>query len=241
MLLQRPAAAAPLAAAAGGPRARRRRSLPREQQLSNGGWRGAAFAAAPVVLAAAAAAGAPGASSQPTQPPLPPYSLLSTPVYALATAAGPGRADSTLSLVTYAAPISLKPRRYAVGLYVGTLSHANFLATGAGLLQILAEQHAPLLPLLGKCSGRDVDKAAAAAAAGHAVGWRCFLSSGDAPGELEVPMLEGAVGWMLLRPAAPLVPAGDHVVAICDVAAFGTLHASSPPLYTARLRELGLL
>lgn len=81
------------------------------------------------------------ASSQAAaQPPLPPYSLLSTPVYSLSTAAADGTAQ-TLNLVTYASPISLKPRRYALGLYEGTLSRDNMLATGRGLLQVRGHDH----------------------------------------------------------------------------------------------------
>jgi hypothetical protein len=75
---------------------------------------------------------------QPAQappPPPPPYSQLSLPVYSLATA-GPGGASPTMNLVTYASPISLQPRRYALGLYRGTLSWQNMMATRTGVLQV---------------------------------------------------------------------------------------------------------
>lgn len=75
------------------------------------------------------------ATAAPKQPPpLPPYSTLSTPVYSLSTAA-PDGSSRTLNLVTYAGPVSLAPRHYAIGLYNHTLSRDNFLATGRGLLQ----------------------------------------------------------------------------------------------------------
>lgn len=75
--------------------------------------------------------------AQPAQPaePLPPYYQLSLPVYSLATV-GPGGASPTMNLVTYAAPISLKPRHYALGLYLNTLSWENMLATRTGVLQV---------------------------------------------------------------------------------------------------------
>lgn len=59
----------------------------------------------------------------------PPYSSLSTPVYSLATVGG-------MNLVTYASPVSLKPRHYAVGLYVNTLSWENCLGTRHAVLQV---------------------------------------------------------------------------------------------------------
>ena len=63
-----------------------------------------------------------------------------------------------MNLVTYASPVSLSPRHFALGLFVGTLTWDNALASRRGVLQILGEGHAPLFQLLGKTSGRDVDK-----------------------------------------------------------------------------------
>jgi hypothetical protein len=65
-----------------------------------------------------------------------PPSALSTPVYSLATVGGADGQNPTLNLVTYASPISLTPRHYALGLYVNTLSWENFLSTGRGVLQV---------------------------------------------------------------------------------------------------------
>lgn len=64
---------------------------------------------------------------------------------------------------------SLKPRHYALGLYLHTLSWQNMLGTRTGVLQLLGRQHTPLFELLGRTSGRDVDKLAALAAAGVGV------------------------------------------------------------------------
>ena len=58
-------------------------------------------------------------SSQPAAPPSPP------PV-----------SEATMNLVTYAAPVSIKPRRFALGLYLGTLSHEYFKSSGHGVLQV---------------------------------------------------------------------------------------------------------
>lgn len=74
-------------------------------------------------------------SSQRPDPPLPPYSALSTPVYSLSTL-GAGGSRSTMNLLTYASPISLKPRYYAIGLYTNTLSWENMLSHGYGVLQV---------------------------------------------------------------------------------------------------------
>ena len=44
--------------------------------------------------------------------------------------------EATMNLVTYAAPVSIKPRRFALGLYLGTLSHEYFKSSGHGVLQV---------------------------------------------------------------------------------------------------------
>eukprot|EP00976_Prorocentrum_cordatum_P108718 1194898-Prorocentrum_minimum.AAC.2 len=65
----------------------------------------------------------------------------------------------TMNITTYATPIAIQPaRRFIIALYHGTLSADNMLAKGRGVLQILGEQHAELLPLLGKSSGHEKDK-----------------------------------------------------------------------------------
>jgi flavin reductase (DIM6/NTAB) family NADH-FMN oxidoreductase RutF len=106
------------------------------------------------------------AAQQQQQPP--PYAQLSMPVYSLATV-DPSGSSPTMNLVTYAAPISLEPRHFALGLFVGTLSWQNMLATRSGVLQVLGEQHAALFDLLGRTSGRDVDKLRELAARGAQV------------------------------------------------------------------------
>eukprot|EP00887_Chlorella_sp_A99_P005542 scaffold1.g5542.t1 len=212
------------------------------------------------------------AGSAAEAPPLPPYSALSIPVYSLSTVAPDGSA-ATLNLVTYAAPVSLKPRRYALGLYEGTLSRDNMLATGRGLLQarrgrgdaarrtsrcrdpadaaaprppaarrppqpfragasrlILGEQHADLFELLGRTSGRQVDKVRELAARGVALGTAAGL-----------PLIADCFGYVELRILGEPTSCGDHEVVICEVVSFETVSPGVRPLYTAHLKELGYL
>jgi hypothetical protein len=68
---------------------------------------------------------------------VPLYTKFSQPVYSLATdGVGPSGRGS-LNLVTYASPVAIKPDRcFAVGLYLGTLTHANMKAHRRGVLQV---------------------------------------------------------------------------------------------------------
>ncbi len=86
-----------------------------------------------------------------------------------------------MNIVTFAAPVTIKPvcfdarglrvylcsparstqrRRFVVSLYHDTQTLLNMRARRHGVMQILGEQHAHLVPLLGKTRGQDVDKLA---------------------------------------------------------------------------------
>ena len=162
---------------------------------------------------------------------------LSAPVYSLVTrsAAGGGAAGPwALNLVTYAGPVALKPRRaYALGLFEGTLSRENLLREGRGLLQVLREEHAGLVDLLGRQSSRDVDKVAAAEAAGHAIRHEALGG---------FPALAGAAGLLEVAVTAGPFDRGDHAVVLLDVLSEeGGDPEAGPVLYSGKLRDLGLL
>jgi hypothetical protein len=68
-------------------------------------------------------------------PEVPPYALLSTPVYSLVSEGSSGR--QTMNMITYASPIALRPqRKYALGLYVQSLTYQNIKETGRAVLQV---------------------------------------------------------------------------------------------------------
>lgn len=162
---------------------------------------------------------------------------LSAPVYSLVTRSAPGGGAPgpwALNLVTYAGPVALKPRRaYALGLFEGTLSRENLLREGRGLLQVLREEHAGLVDLLGRQSSRDVDKVAAAEAAGHAVRHEALGG---------FPALAGAAGLLEVAVTAGPFDRGDHAVVLLDVLSEeGGDPGAGPVLYSGKLRDLGLL
>ena len=99
--------------------------------------------------------------------------------------------------------------------------------------QILDERHAPLFELLGRTSGRDVDKLSELAARGvpllpqqqcgavaalAAAAATSAASSGAPP----LLLLGDSCGWMGLRILGEPVQSGDHDVVICEVISWGT-------------------
>lgn len=84
-----------------------------------------------------------------------PWNRVDAPVYSLSTSHD-GRGN--LNICSYVTPISMKPKRYLIGVYKDTKTLDNLDANPIGLLNFLAEDHADLVRLLGKKSGHKIDK-----------------------------------------------------------------------------------
>lgn len=159
--------------------------------------------------------------------------VLNSPVYSLATLCDDGRTD--MNILTYATPVGISPRLWAISLFRKTLSHANFKREGTAVLQLLCDPHTSLVYTLGGQSGRDVDKALACAEAGCA-----WLRAPDQGKELLLP---GCAAYLRLHQVGELLDAGEHDVALCRVEAFADPRGPPPDaaLSTAALRAAGLI
>jgi hypothetical protein len=187
------------------------------------------------VLAAAVVLLAPVAALSLIEAPPP---LLNVPTFSLATLGADG--VTNMNILTYATPVGIKPvRRWAIALFQGTQTHANWVARRSGVLQLLCEPHAPLVHTLGGCSARDVDKAAACAD----LGFEWFSSAGEAARERLLP---GCVTYLRLEQEGELLSftGSEHDVAVCRVVhCLATPDGPAPAeqVSTARLRELGVI
>lgn len=165
--------------------------------------------------------------------------VLNSPVFSLATINGDG--STNMNILTYATPVGIQPRTWAISLYRKTASHANFVSQRAGVLQLLCAPHASLVYPLGGKSGADTNKEAACAAAGFP--WLA-LPTGER-------LLPQCTSYLRLVQVGELVNAGEHDVAICRVeemfaedgpcAAAPLSTACEKPLCTAALRDAGLI
>ena len=164
--------------------------------------------------------------------------LLSSPVFSLATLDTSGKTN--MNMLTYATPVGIRPHRlWAISLFRETRTHANWLASGTGVLQQLSSQHAPITWALGGTSSSEAgaDKAAACAALGLPWFEDAEVIGGDER------LLPGCVSYCRLTQQGALVDAGSHDVAICRlerVLASGE-EDPGPALSTAELREAGLI
>jgi flavin reductase (DIM6/NTAB) family NADH-FMN oxidoreductase RutF len=165
---------------------------------------------------------------------------LSTPVYSLATR---NLADEStnMNIVTFVTPVSLRPQRiYALSLYKGTLSHENFIERGWGILQLMKQGHAPLVEILGKRSGRDMDKRGYSAAEGF-----IWVPVDEVWSPESIDLIPDAAAYLTLQMIS-FHDAGDHDVALCSLTHVSGLvgpneDLSEDVLYTQHLRDVGLL
>jgi len=199
-----------------------------------------------------------------------PFTALSTPVYSLSTNGSAAGGPPSMNIVTFASPVSLAPRVFALGLYRDTLSWANFLDTRTGVLQILRTKHLPLVALLGRSSGAHVDKIAAIKVRvdGNAAGMQCcalalcrrwvqarVLCAGAAADSRHTQdagfgiaqffgqnVLADCFGLVELELMGRPTTVGDHDVAICSVGAhMSNRQDAGDVLTTAHLRAAGLM
>ena len=175
------------------------------------------------------------AASDPLQPKpaVTPWAHLSQPVYALWTACGVTGARNGC-VVTYANAVSIKPPLFCVALYSHTATRERFIENRGGLMQLLSEEHALAVPVLGKTSSKDqgVDKLAALTSAGLQLReWRGHT------------LLHGGSGAFFLKMKELLpVQGGDHDLAICEVEEVDSAEKmGGTPLTTGWLRDEGVL
>ena len=136
---------------------------------------------------------------------------------------------STMNILTYASPVSIKPHRmWCISLYRGTMSHENFARERRGVLQLLRPEHATrhreggveggLIRVLGGSSGRDVDKRGVCEKLGYA--WeRLPEGEEDADDDDWPEVLPLCSYYLKLQLVGDLIDCGSHDVALCEVVA----------------------
>ena len=158
--------------------------------------------------------------------------LLDVSVYSLSTLGSSDNDDgatttnkSTMNILTYATPVSIKPyRMWSISLYKGTLSHENFKRDRRGILQLLCPEHASckgksgvegeLIRLLGGSSGKDVDKSILCKEMGYE--WERLPKEDD--NDIEWPqVLQSCIYYLKLELVGDMIDCGSHEVALCKV------------------------
>lgn len=135
-----------------------------------------------------------------------------------------------MNIATYLTPISMEPKLISIGVYHGTKTRASLTLGSVCLVQLLGEAQAPLVPLLGKESGHQVDKLARLAKRGVAV---AVTKEG-------LPFLQDALGYLVLKITSAHEVGGDHTIMVGEVlrSKYGT---ETSVLTTGHLRKQGYI
>ena len=130
-----------------------------------------------------------------------PWNRIDLPVYSVSSRDG---ADGNMHICTYVSGVSMSPKRFMVALFKGTRTLELVERNPVFVLQLLAEDQARLVTLLGRRSGHDTDKQAILAKRGLTTEWKGFN------------VLKDALAWMEMR-VIDRMDAGDHVMTLCDL------------------------
>jgi flavin reductase (DIM6/NTAB) family NADH-FMN oxidoreductase RutF len=174
-----------------------------------------------------------------------PWNRVNLSVYSISSTDGTG--NHNMHIITYATAISMQPKRFVCGIYQGTQTLNNVQANPHFILQLLAATQYRLVDLLGKKSGKSVDKIARLEKRKELMEWNGFKILKNCLAVMEMKVIaelgrdtdEYITGEKLLAgekkkntKAGPPPPAGegtrvrcgDHKILLCDVVAYKNLH-----------------
>ena len=137
-----------------------------------------------------------------------PWNRVNLPVFSISSKAAD---NNNMHIITYASQISMQPKRFICGIYHGTQTLINVEASGKFVLQLLAENQYRLVDLLGKKSGKTIDKISRLQKRNELAEWNGFY------------ILKNCLAVMQLRVVSSF-EGGDHKAFLCDVTAFKNLN-----------------
>ena len=138
-----------------------------------------------------------------------PWNRVNLPVYSISSKAN---GNSNMHIITYATAISMQPKRFVCGIYDGTKTLENVVATNEFVLQLLSAAQYRLVDLLGKKSGNQIDKIARLAKRDELIEWNGYQ------------VLKNCLAVMQMK-VVNQFDGGDHDCFLCDVVAYKNLNA----------------
>jgi len=132
-----------------------------------------------------------------------------------------------MHIITNASQISMQPKRFICGIYHGTQTLPNIEASGEFVLQLLAHTQYWLVDLLGKKSGKTIDKISRLQKRNELMDWNDFN------------VLKNCLAVMQLK-VTNNFEGGDHKGFLCDVVAYKNLNEGNE-LTLDPLREKKLI
>ena len=133
-----------------------------------------------------------------------PWNRVDLPVYSVSSKHAK---QSNMHICTYVSAVSMKPKRFMVALYHGTLTLELVQNEKEFVLQILKEDQYNLVKLLGQQSGHTIDKM-------KRLEKRKLLTAWE-----DYQILTGCLSAMKLS-VIKQISGGDHEIFLCDVVTY---------------------
>jgi len=152
-----------------------------------------------------------------------PWNRVNLPVYSVSSKG----VKPNMHICTYVSAVSMQPKRMMVALYHGTQTLENVEMTSEFVLQLLAEKQYNLVTLLGKQTGKKIDKIARLQKRKIVTEWEGFT------------VLTEALALMKLK-VVNQMEGGDHCMYLCDVISYKNCNEGNP-LTTGILGEKGII
>jgi len=121
----------------------------------------------------------------------------------------------------------MQPKRFICGIYHGTQTLINVEASGEFILQLLAAYQYRLVDLLGKKSGKTIDKIGRLQKRNELIDWNGFYVLKNCLAVIQLKVINSFEG-------------GDHKGFLCDVMAYKNLNEGDV-LTLDKLREKKLI
>jgi flavin reductase (DIM6/NTAB) family NADH-FMN oxidoreductase RutF len=153
-----------------------------------------------------------------------PWNRINVSVYSISSKID---THENMNIITYATAISMEPKRFICGIYHNTQTLANVEISGEFVLQLLAPHQINLVQLLGKQSGKNIDKIARLKKRKLIGNWNGYS------------ILKDALALMRMR-VINKMEAGDHVAFLCEVMDYKNINEGHP-LTLDHLREKKLI
>jgi len=133
-----------------------------------------------------------------------PWNRVNLPVYSISSKA---LGQHNMHIITYASQISMQPKRFICGIYDGTKTLENVETSGEFVLQLLSNTQYRLVDLLGKKSGKTIDKISRLQKRNELDSWNDFYILKNALAVMHLKVLNSFDG-------------GDHKCFLCDVVSY---------------------
>lgn len=153
-----------------------------------------------------------------------PWNRVNLPVYSISSKQGN---VANMNIITYVSQISMKPKLFQCCIYEGTLTLDNVSRSGEMVLQLLDASQYRLVDLLGRKSGKQVDKIGRLAKRDQLIYWKQY------------PVLKNCLAVMKLKVIRRFCD-GDHVCFVCRLEGYKNLNEGEA-LTLDRLRRYKLI